>query len=64
MHIIGFYLVLPNKIYKFISKSLSENFYCRLEFLYFLFFSMPHSHILMGKGSMYLFMAMVHKLLY
>ena len=55
MHIIGFYLVLPNKIYKFISKSLSEKLLLQVGiFLYFLFFSMPHSHILMGKGSMYL----------
>ena len=55
MHIIGFYLILPFKMYKFNSKSLSENLILNIGiFLYFLFFSMPHAHILMGKGSMYL----------
>ena len=55
MHIIGFYLILPNKTYKFSSKSMSESILIKIGiFSYFLFFSMPHAHILMGKGSMYL----------
>ena len=55
MHIIGFYLILPNQAYRFSSKSLSESLLLKIGiFSYFLFFSMPHAHILMGKGSMYL----------
>ncbi len=55
MHIIGFYLILPSKTYKFLSKSFSEKLMLKIGiFSYFLFFSMPHAHILMGKGSMYL----------
>tara|TARA_B100002051_G_C16696721_1_gene618593 strand:+ start:301 stop:1563 length:1263 start_codon:yes stop_codon:yes gene_type:complete len=55
MHIIGFYIILPYKSYKFSSKSLSENLILNISiFSYFLFFSMPQAHILMGKGSMYL----------
>ena len=54
MHIIGFYLILPHNKFKFTPKSLSENFIFRIGiFAYFLFFSKPHAHILMGKGSMY-----------
>jgi len=55
MHIIGFYLVLPSKVFKFHTKSFSLKFKIQLSiFIYFLFFSMPSAHILMGKGSMYL----------
>ncbi len=55
MHIIGFYLILPNKTFKFSFKTLSQKLTFQLGILfYFMFFSMPHSHILMGKGSMYL----------
>ena len=55
MHIIGFYLILPAKVFKFHLKNFSDKFIIPLSiFAYFLFFSMPHSHVLMGKGSMYL----------
>jgi hypothetical protein len=55
MHVIGFYLILPPKTFRFRTKSFSEKFMIPLSiFTYFLFFSMPHAHILMGKGSMYL----------
>ena len=55
MHIIGFYLIFPHRKFKFTPNSLSENFTFKIGiFSYFLFFSMPHAHILMGKGSMFL----------
>ena len=55
MHIIGFYLILPAKTLRFNVKTFSEKFLIPFSiFAYFLFFSMPAAHILMGKGSMYL----------
>ena len=55
MHIIGFYLIFPSKVFRFQLKNFSDKFVIPLSiFAYFLFFSMPHAHILMGKGSMYL----------
>lgn len=55
MHVIAFYLILPFKTYRLNHKSFSKKFTTQLALIfYFLFFSMPHAHILMGKGSMYL----------
>ena len=55
MHVIAFYLILPFKTFRLNHKSFSKKFTTQLALIfYFLFFSMPHAHILMGKGSMYL----------
>ena len=55
MHVIGFYLIFPYKIYKSMPNHFSEKLKFQIGiFSYFLFFSMPSAHILMGKGSMYL----------
>ena len=55
MHTVAFYLILPFKTFRFNHKSFSKKFTTNLVLIfYFLFFSMPHAHVLMGKGSMYL----------
>ena len=55
MHIIGFYLVLPSKNFRFNVQSFSNKIKIQIIIVfYFLFFSMPHAHVIMGKGSMYL----------
>ena len=54
IHMIGFYLVLPYENYKISKSTLIDKFkYSFLIISYFIFFYLPHAHIVGNKGSIF-----------
>ena len=54
IHMIGFYLVLPHENYKIFKSTLIDKFkYSFLIISYFIFFYLPHAHIVGNKGSIF-----------
>ena len=54
IHMIGFYLVLPHENYKISKSTLIDKFkYSFLIILYFIFFYLPHAHIVGNTGSIF-----------
>ena len=54
IHIIGFYLVLPVENFKISKKNLNVKVkYFLFILLYFIFFYLPHGHIIGNKGSIF-----------
>ena len=54
IHMIGFYLVLPHENYKISKFTLIKKFkYSFLIISYFIFFYLPHAHIVGNKGSIF-----------
>ena len=54
IHIIGFYLILPGENFKISKINLTDKVkYFLFISLYFLFFYLPHAHIIGNKGSIF-----------